>query len=462
MQRFARGSAWLMGLVVLGACSTSGASDTGASDASSGASESSASEAGSDAESGEAEAASEDSASGSSSANPSSDETVAAASSSDEDAEEGSESAVDSEAEEGSEGAEDSETAETSDTDGPTCEDSCPLANGVSALCKQRFMFGLNYAWHNFGGDFGGIAAWSQPGVSENRDAIRAELLTMKEQAGANVIRWWMFADFRGDGIALDDAGMPTGLGGTAVADLQAALELAEEVDVYLMLTLFSFDTFRSRLDGEALPSLQPIIIDDAGRAALMENAVRPVARTVAESPHARRMIAWDVINEPEWAIEGPSPYGDEDYDPNRDAELSLLLVSHEQMETFLADTIAVLRDESDALVSVGATAFKWAHAWQNLDTDFHQFHMYDWIDNYWPHDQSPETFDLGDKPVVMGEFPLGGLSRADLPTMLDNWWNQGYAGALGWAFSDENFRTEESLGQMKAFADAHSCEVAY
>lgn len=344
----------------------------------------------------------------------------------------------------------------------PVCEDSCPFEGGVLAACQQRFMFGLNYAWHHFGGDFGGISAWGQPGVSENRDAIRQDLLEMKEQGGANVIRWWMFADFRGDGIALDDAGMPTGLGGTTVADIEAALELAEETDVYLMLTLFSFDTFRSRLDGEPIPSLQPIIIDDSARAALLDTAVRPVARTVAESPYAQRMIAWDVINEPEWAIEGPSPYGDEDYDPNTDEELSLLYVNHAQMETFLAETIGILRAESDALISIGATSFKWVRAWQNLDTDFHQFHMYDWIDTYWPHDEPPSAYGLDDKPVVMGEFPLSGLSDTPLPMMLENWWNNGYAGALGWAFTDGTFNTGTSLGEMKAFADAHTCEVTY
>src|SRR5690606_32152876 len=125
----------------------------------------------------------------------------------------------------------------------------------------------------------------------------------------------------------------------------------------YLMLTLFSFDTFRSELDEQPIASLQPLVIDAGGRTALLEQVVRPVAAAVAASPHRARMVAWDVINEPEWAIEGPSPYGDEDYTPN--IEEGRLLVTHAQMETFLAETIAVLREESDALVSIGAASFK-------------------------------------------------------------------------------------------------------
>lgn len=346
------------------------------------------------------------------------------------------------------------------ETSGAMCEDACPHAPGVGVGCQRRFMFGLNYAWHHFGGDFGGIAAWNQRGVSGNVEALRADLRAMKMEAGANVIRWWMFPDFRGDGVVLDEAGIPTGLGGTALADIEQALVLAEEEDVYLMLTLFSFDTFRSELDEQPIASLQPLVIDAGGRTALLEQVVRPVAAAVAASPHRARMVAWDVINEPEWAIEGPSPYGDEDYTPN--IEEGRLLVTHAQMETFLAETIAVLREESDALVSIGAASFKWARAWKNLDTDFHQFHMYDWIDEWWPHANPPANYDLGDKPVVMGEFPLAGLASAPLPTMLENWWHAGYAGALGWAYSDPTFNTPDGLAGMKAFADARACEVAY
>jgi hypothetical protein len=69
--------------------------------------------------------------------------------------------------------------------------------------------------------------------------------------------------------------------------------------------------------------------------------------------------------------------------------------------------------------------------------------------------------YDLGDKPVVMGEFPLTGLTPP-LPLMLDKRWSVGYAGAIGWAYTDQNFRSDASLGQMKAFAESHPCEVAY
>ena len=339
----------------------------------------------------------------------------------------------------------------------PPCDDPCPAPNGgLQWSCRRRFAHGINYAWHHFGGDFGGIPQWGQLGVSEQPEVIGAELQTMKD-AGASVIRWWMLPDLRGAGVVLDASGTPTGLGGTLVADLQTALDLAEQSDVYLMLCLFSFDAFRPDQDvaGITVPGLQPIVLDDARRSALMETVVRPIAQTVAAHPHAQRVIAWDVINEPEWAMTGPSPYGDMDYSPNPD----LQAISHAQMETFVADTIDVLHQEGDALVTVGGAAMKWAKAWSAVDVDFYQFHIYDWIDLYWPYDMAPSAYGVDDKPVVMGEFPLGGLSSASYAQMLQAWWDLGYAGAMGWQLIEA---TPEQLQQVRDFTDAHACEASW
>ena len=121
---------------------------------------------------------------------------------------------------------------------------------------------------------------------------------------------------------------------------------------------------------------------------------VRPVAQAVAASPYAERVIAWDLINEPEWAIAGPGLYGgDEDFDP--DAELET--VTHAQMETFVSEAIAVLREESDALITVGGAAMKWKSAWTQVDVDFYQLHIYDWVNGYWPYSMSPSDYGIDD-----------------------------------------------------------------
>jgi hypothetical protein len=339
------------------------------------------------------------------------------------------------------------------------CSDSCPFGGGVDWQCKLRFMYGYNYAWHHFGGDFGGNQKWTQPGVSAN-PKVEEELSDLSK-GGVSVLRWWMFPDFRGDGVSFDASDTPSGLGGTFEADLERALALAEDYDLHLMLTLFSFDNFRpTKMDNGILSrGLKPVLSDVNKRRALVDKVVRPIARAVAMSRNAGRVIAWDVINEPEWAISGKSEYGDDpDFDPNPELEA----ISHLEMETFLKEVVAALREESEALITVGGTAMKWRHAWSKLDLDFHQFHTYDWVNMYWPYDRSPADYGVDDKPVVMGEFPGRGLTGVPYATMLDSWYAKGYAGALGWAYTDKEFGGREALVEVKRFADRHPCETKY
>jgi hypothetical protein len=319
-------------------------------------------------------------------------------------------------------------------------------------------MYGINYAWHHFAADFGGNHAWSQNGLSAE-PAVEGELQKMAAN-GISVVRWWLWPDFRGDGVTFDGTDTPMGLGGTAQADIARALELAEQNNLYLMLTPFSFDNFRpTRMDsGILVRGIKPMVLDDAKRRALMDNVVAPLARAVESSPFQKRMLAWDIINEPEWAVTGPSMYGG---DPAFDPMTELEPITHAQMETFLGDVLATLRKNSSALVTVGGTAIKWAHAWSKLDLDFHQFHMYDWVNMYWPYDKSPMMYGLSDKPVVMGEFPVTGLSGVSYSKLVESWYGNSYAGALGWAFNDKSFNAGD-FSAIKGFSDARTCETRY
>ena len=328
--------------------------------------------------------------------------------------------------------------------------DTCPFDTGVASACKLRFMYGVNYAWQNFAADFGG----GTRGITATKSTVQTQLETMS-QNGANVIRWWVWPNFSGGGVTFDSNGTPTGLGGTTLTDLETALTLADQYGIYLMLTLFSFDNFKSNIS-PASQNMATLGVDATKRAALVDKVVRPFARAAAQSAHADRVIAWDVINEPEWAVTGASLYGgDEAFDPDDTCKP----VTHTQMETLLKDVITGLRAESEALVTVGAAAMKWRHAWTKLDQDFYQFHIYDWIQMSWPYDKSPTEYGMGDKPIVMGEFPPTGLSGGiTYRNLLDSWYANGYAGALTW--QDATFKI--SWSEVKAFADAHPCETSY
>ena len=350
--------------------------------------------------------------------------------------------------------------------DGATCVDSCPAPNGgVTIGCEKRFLYGVNYAWKNWAADFGGISAWSQKGVAQNMSAIAPDLMDMQSH-GVDVVRWWMLQQLEGDAVTFDSSGTPTGAGGTLVADIQAALDMAANVGLHYNFTVFSFDDFKpSGTDnGATVHGIMPIVTDATKRAALM-NVVKLVAQTVEASAHRDRVVSWDVINEPEWAIaNGSDPYGDPAFSPTSGYDA----ITFAQMETFVSDAVTTLHSNSSAPVTVGSAAIKWAHAWSHVGLDYYTFHMYDWVNQYYPYDQSLASYGVTDKPSVLGEFPLVGLaavngkSAVPLSTMMSTLFSMGYAGAMPWAVEDMSNSWSTAKTDVKAFADAKPCVTHY
>jgi hypothetical protein len=348
--------------------------------------------------------------------------------------------------------AEPSEEEPFIDPGEPGCYETCDAPNGgVELGCGKRFLYGVNYAWNHFAADFGGIASWSQPGVSTIPDEHSQNLADMREHE-MHLVRWWIFPDFRGDAVVFDDSGTPIGTGGTLLSDLDKALELAARNDVYLMLTLFSFDGFRPTrsVSGRSVPSLAPLVTDAERRSALLENVVSPVAKVTSSSPYAYRMLAWDVINEPEWALRGDNPYGGARFYPIEE----LVTVTHAEMEGFLEEVITVLREESGAYVTVGSAGLEWARAWSALDLDFYQVHRYD--DRGYDWTSTPLDHGL-DRPTMLGEFPLQGFSQVPYAAAVDAWWSYGWAGAMAWQY---NASTRAEVDAIREFGSAHSCAV--
>lgn len=345
------------------------------------------------------------------------------------------------------------------------CEDdTCPFESGISNGCTQRFALGVNYAWHDFGADFGGLEQWSLGGITAQRTTIGTELADMKAN-GVSVVRWWMFPDFRGDGVEFDAEGNPVGLSAKAVQDIQTSLELAAEHDLYIVLTLFSFDNFRpSRTEGDVeVPGMTPMVTDPTRRAKLIESVVRPAALAAAQAPHASRLLGWDVINEPEWAIQ-ESGLDDQDFTPNEELDA----VPLDDMKALINESLTALDEVTpDALLSVGWAAAKWAWAFQDIVTvDFHQPHIYGWVNTYWPYTESPADLGYTGKPTVMGEFYMLDMpfaEDADTPfaTIVESWYGNGYAGAWAWSYTDMNSGPEH-LPLIKAFADNKGCPVAF
>jgi hypothetical protein len=276
--------------------------------------------------------------------------------------------------------------------------------------------------------------------------------------------------------VKLDSSKTPTGLGSTVVDDINAALDIAAQLDIHIKLTLFSFDSFWADYtnSGITFPSLQPIATDATKRAALIKNVVVPMAQAVEASSNKDRMIAWDVINEPEWSITGSDPYGDQSFDPTTSGSSGQTMspVTFTQMETFVKDIVTALHGASSAPVTVGSAAVKWGKAWSQVGLDFYDFHWYGWVDQYFPHTNTPTYYKVDDKQVVVGEFPLvpasdstgqsfGGITYGKF---LDDLLAAGYAGAQGWAFSETSaaFNWSSAKSSVKSWAAANACYTHY
>jgi len=357
---------------------------------------------------------------------------------------------------------------------GPDCADigpdPCPLGTGLPHACRQRFALGVNFAWRNFAGDFGGVPQWNQQPISQASATYDGDLAAMRAH-GASVVRWWMFPDFRGAGILFDANGDPTGISDTTRADIHKALELAAKNDLHLVLTIFSFDNFRpDRQEGGLLiRGIQPIVSSPARRTNLVETVVRQVARTAAQSPHVSHLLGWDLINEPEWAI---APESGVSLSTNFTPLLDVKPVPLADMKALLGEMLPVLASETpSALKSVGWAAAKWNWAFGDVTgVDFHQPHIYAWVNLGWPYTSTPAQLGYGDKPTVIGECYLKEAPFSPLSTpfssIANTFYSNGYAGMWAWDFYSGNVADPPDasfdLDLVKSFADQKGCQATF
>jgi hypothetical protein len=337
--------------------------------------------------------------------------------------------------------------------------DACPYEYGIKWDGKKRFLYGMNYAWNQYGGDFGGLAAWNWKGVTANYQAIDADFADMKAH-GVNVVRWWMFPSLWGDGIRFNEAGTPLGLNAAIKEDLKTAIGLTEKHDMYIMLTLWSATSFSPTkvTSGAKHKSLYPIATDKKKTVSLINNVIAPIAKITEQSEFKKRVIAFDIINEPEWAMKGASKYGD----PGFDCVAPYECLTHEQMESFVAAQIAAIRKHSNALITIGSSAIKWGKSWSKLDLDFYQFHYYDWVHQWYPFTRTPDKYGLNDKPVIIGEFPLSGVKDLPMADFIGGIRYLNYAGFLGWAVTDKNYDWPKDRATIKAFYEENKCQSQY
>ena len=233
-----------------------------------------------------------------------------------------------------------------------------------------------------------------------------------------DVARVFLFADGRATPEFAAD-GTVSGLDGKVVRDLDTLLTAAERAGVRLVLVLWDFSMCRHprEVSGVQLGGRSGVI----RRPGSFLSAFAQLLERYGSHP---AVLAWEVINEPEWAIrENADRLPNTDIDP----------VSLAEARRFVAQCAALVHQKTFHQVTVGSARFKWLSWWQGLGLDFYQAHWYDHFGSEEPFPWRPvEQLGL-DRPCVIGEVPLQN-TRVTAAEYLASARAGGYSGLLYWS----------------------------
>ena len=305
-----------------------------------------------------------------------------------------------------------------------------PPAPGNRVLWQGRwwFLMGANVAWYNYAGDFGGGV---QDGVSSTASygALDARF-QQASAAGLHVLRWWAFV---GNHMETDPSGVPLRVRDAVYPDFDAALQLAEKYDLY-----YVFNLFRNPED------VKRWVVDQAKRAALAR-AVGPLFVRYKDNP---RILAWEVFNEPEYAINNGS----------------VTLEAAQDTVRLVAQSIHA---NSNAYAMTGTDDIAHFERWLSLGADFVTLHWYEEVD--------PERCLLcttasrikadhpGSSPIVVGEWIANESQSKAPPTdpvvRWRYWYDNEYAGAWPWTLFPEKTGDgfQIDLGAAAMFSREHA-----
>lgn len=298
-------------------------------------------------------------------------------------------------------------------------------ANRVAWNGKNWYLHGANLPWNNWGCDFG---CGANGGVSSAAgNAAVSGAFAQAKANGMNVVRLWVFP---GDPwqITRSSDGTPTGLNQGVFTDLDAAVALAAQHDVYLDLVLFSSPT--------AMPSSW--FTNDSQRSKLA-TVLAPMFARYKNNP---RVMTWEVINEPEFDIWGGK-------------------VSQSQAQALVRGIAGAVHANSSSLVTVGSAMVDGLPMWVGQGLDYYQAHWYDymqpgqWCARCTDYPTLRTAYGL-DRPLVIGEFYSA--STVDALQRNEDWYGKGFAGAWAWSLLPN--RTSDGmaidLAASKTFAGRH------
>jgi hypothetical protein len=292
------------------------------------------------------------------------------------------------------------------------------------------YLHGVNVPWYNWGCDFGcNPANGKTGGVSTNLPTLATAFGRMRD-AGMHIARWWVFPGDPAQ-ILRDASGAPTGLDPAIYADIDAALDLAEQFDIAYDFVLFSAPTH--------IPAAWQT--DPLQRARLID-ALSPLFARYAHHP---RIFSWEPYNEPENDI------------------WSFRIAQQPVVDTGTAITQSVHTNAPGTYVTIGHFKAEGMRMWRDAGLDYYAPHWYDymWGDNCLIcHDEAYYAAWGIDKPIIVGEYFTGTAKTSPHRSAdrLSHWYASGYAGAWAWSLfpAQTSDRMAVDLAAAATFATQH------
>jgi hypothetical protein len=283
-------------------------------------------------------------------------------------------------------------------------------------LPSPHFVVGANLPWVGYGTDIGASAWYPSGGLSSqpaSLDLLASTFATLACE-GISVVRTFLLCDLR-SGARFDSSGIPTGLNDAVFLDIDALVATARQHHIQLMPVLLDFHLCgcTNIVNGVQLGGRSRLIEDPAARSALVNLVLRPIVEQYREE---EVIVAWDVMNEPEWCL-GIGPR-------------TIDRVTFGALQAFLRQAVECVHESSSHPATVGSAGTFGLDLVRPLGLDIYQVHWYERFG--WRTLERPVAdLDLDDHPVILGEF--GGRS-ASVARVLDTAKRAGYWGALVWS----------------------------
>lgn len=301
---------------------------------------------------------------------------------------------------------------------------------------RSAFFLGVNYPWQNYGEDFGSVGG-EHRGISlpANEELLLREFARIRE-AGATVVRWFLFADGRGGFVC--EKGIPRRPDPFLFKDVAALLQIAERCQLQLCFSLMDYLWLQEHAGKRPPHAHQDILHFAAGREAFLEHILIPLFREFRADP---ALFAWEIANEPEWAIR--------EFHPNPLAKLHIA-----EFRAYAAEITRAIHEFAGLPATLGSARLLWLNAWSELGLDFYQAHYYPCCEKETNCDLAKQLRALPplDKPLCIGELPAQDASAPEysLGSALTICRDAGLAGAAVWRWTQpEEAAQDGSIGRV-------------